>query len=221
MSGEHKFIAYNFTRIPDDEMQRRARQFYESMNLRRTVRQFSPEPIPAGVLEDAIRTAGTSPSGAHKQPWFFCVVKDPEIKHRIRLGAEKEEKLNYETRFTEEWLEDLGPFETSYVKEYLDIAPALIVIFKQNYRIVDGKKYKNYYVNESAGIAAGLLIAALHNAGLATLTHTPSPMEFLNEILDRPKNELPILLMPVGYPEEGAVVPNLKRKPLDEIMKIY
>jgi iodotyrosine deiodinase len=221
MTDESKFIPYQFERLSSSQMKQRAREFYELMNKRRTVREFSSEPIPDGVIEEAIRTAGTAPSGAHKQPWFFAVVKDPDIKHKIRIAAEKEERLNYESRFTDEWLQDLSVFETDYVKEYIDIAPALIVVFKENYRLIDDKKYKNYYVNESVGIAAGMLIAALHNAGLATLTHTPSPMEFLSHLLNRPKNEIPIILMPVGYPKEGTVVPNIKRKPLDEIMKIY
>lgn len=191
------------------------------MDSRRSVRFFAPDPIPAEILEYIVLTAGTAPSGAHKQPWFFAIVTDPDIKHSIREAAEAEEKLNYEQRFTAEWKEDLAPFGTDDVKPYLDIAPAIIVVFKESYRVVEGEKKNNYYVNESVGIAAGMLIAAIHNAGLATLTHTPNPMKFLNEILDRPKNEVPILLMPVGFPAKDCVVPDLTRKSLNEIAKVY
>ncbi|MCB1041418.1 MAG: nitroreductase family protein [Acidobacteria bacterium] len=214
-------IPYALERLAPAAMQQRADTFYELMNRRRTVRQFAPDPIPEGVLERAILTAGTAPSGAHKQPWHFCVVKDAVIKHQIREAAEHEERINYSGRFPDDWLEDLEIFGTDHVKAYLDIAPALIVVFKENYRLVDGDRKKNYYVNESVGIASGMLIAALHNAGLATLTHTPNPMAFLNEILDRPKNEVPILLMPVGYPAEDACVPDIHRKSLQEIMTIF
>lgn len=221
MSKEPKFVPYHFARLPTSEMSTKIEQFYDLMKLRRTVREFSSEPIPDGVLEKAILTAGTAPSGAHKQPWFFSIVKDPEIKHKIRIAAEEEEKINYESRFPAEWLADLAIFGTDAVKEYIDTAPALIVVFKQSYRIIDDKKYKNYYVNESVGIAIGFLIAALHQAGLATLTHTPSPMGFLNEILARPKNEIAVVLMPVGYPKENTFVPNIERKSLSEILKVY
>jgi len=215
------FTPLIFHRLPPEEMQRRAREFHQLLDTRRTVREFSDEPIPEGVIEDAILAAGTAPSGAHKQPWLFCVVRDPELKRRIRAAAEQEETENYERRMSDEWLEDLAPFGTDPEKSYIEAAPALIVVFKQNYELTNGVRRKNYYVNESVGIAAGMLIAALHNAGLATLTHTPSPMGFFNDILERPKNEVPILLMPVGYPREGTRVPNLTRKPLDQIMKTY
>jgi nitroreductase len=215
------FIPYEFERQTPDDMLARARAYFELMDGRRTVREFSPEPIPEGVLEAVIRTASTAPSGAHMQPWRFCVVKDPVVKREIRLGAEKEERENYDRRYPADWLEDLAVFGTDEEKSYLEIAPALVVIFKENYRLIDGERKKNYYVNESVGIAAGMFIAALHNAGLATLTHTPSPMAFLNQILDRPKNEVPMLLMPVGYPKKGTRVPNLTRKPLDEVMSVY
>lgn len=221
MSKNPSFIPYHFPRIPTKEMASKIEDFYNSMKMRRTVREFSPEPIPQEILEKAILTAATAPSGAHKQPWFFSIVKNPAIKHKIRLAAEAEEKINYESRFPPEWLADLAIFGTDAVKEYIDIAPVLIVVFKENYRIINGQKYKNYYVNESVGIATGILITALHQAGLATLTHTPSPMGFLNEILERPKNEIPVVLMPVGYPKEGVCVPDIKRKPLSDIMKIY
>jgi nitroreductase len=215
------FIPYNPPRLSETEIQERAASFYKQMETRRSVRFFAPDPIPLDVLQNIVLTAGTAPSGAHKQPWFFAIVTDPDIKHAIRQAAEAEEKLNYEQRFTDEWKEDLAPFGTDDVKPYLDVAPAIIVVFKQSYRVVDGIKKNNYYVNESVGIAAGMLISAIHNAGLAKLTHTPNPMKFLNEILDRPKNEVPILLMPVGYPAENCVVPDLSRKPFNEIAKVY
>lgn len=221
MASNPNFIPYRFTRLTEAEMKKRSLEYYELMNSRRSVREFSPDPIPPGVIESAIRAAGTSPSGANKQPWIFCVITDPDLKHRIRIAAEREEKENYESRFPEEWLADLRNLGTDFVKEYIDIAPVLVVVFKEKYRIVNGKRHKNYYVNESVGIAVGFLIAALHVAGLATLTHTPSPMGFLNDILHRPRNETPIVLMPVGYPKEGARVPDLKRKSLDEIMSRY
>lgn len=221
MSHEYPFIPYLPKRYNIHEMQQRSKAFYEEMNQRRSVRFFSDEPIPEGVLENIIATAGTAPSGAHKQPWFFALIKSPEIKHQIRLAAEEEERKNYEERFTDEWLEDLAPFGTDAVKPYIDIAPALIVVFKQVYRVENGQKRKNYYVNESVGIATGILIAAIHHASLATLTHTPNPMKFLNDILGRPQNETPILLMPVGFPAEDCVVPDIKRKELKEIMQIY
>ncbi|MEE9186526.1 MAG: nitroreductase family protein [Bacteroidota bacterium] len=221
MASNPNFIPYRFSRLTEAEMQKRSLEYYELMNSRRSVREFSPDPIPPGIIENAIRAAGTSPSGANKQPWIFCIITDPDLKHRIRIAAEREEKENYESRFPEEWLADLRKLGTDFIKEYIDIAPVLVVVFKENYRIVNGKRHKNYYVNESVGIAVGFLIAALHVAGLATLTHTPSPMGFLNDILHRPKNENPIVLMPVGYPKEGARVPDLKRKLLDEIMSRY
>lgn len=221
MASNPNFIPYRFSRLTEAETQKRSLEYYELMKSRRSVREFSPDPILPGVIENAIRAAGTSPSGANKQPWIFCVITDPDLKHRIRIAAEREEKENYESRFPEEWLADLRKLGTDFVKEYIDIAPVLVVVFKENYRIVNGKRRKNYYVNESVGIAVGFLIAALHVAGLATLTHTPSPMGFLNDILHRPKNETPIVLMPVGYPKEGARVPDLKRKSLDEIMSRY
>jgi nitroreductase len=215
------FIPYIPKRLTEAEIHERANTFYRQMNSRRSVRFFSSDPVPEQVLRDLVMTAGTAPSGAHKQPWYFAIITDPVIKHAVREAAEAEERINYQQRFTEVWKEDLAPFGTDEVKPYLDDAPALIVVFKQNYRIVDGAKKNNYYVNESVGIAAGLLIAAIHNAGLVTLTHTPNPMKFLNEILGRPKNEVPILLMPVGFPAANCVVPELTRKNLDEIAGFY
>lgn len=215
------FIDYHASQFPASEMQSRARAYYEYMNRRRTVRAFSDRPIPDGVLEDCILAAGTAPSGAHKQPWLFAVVKDAAVKKQIREAAEKEERENYQRRFPESWLHDLQPFGTDASKPYIEIAPAIVIVFKENYRLVNDQKEKNYYVAESVGIAAGMFIAAVHNAGLCTLTHTPNPMAFLNEILKRPKNEVPMLLLPVGYPSENVQVPDLTRKPLAEIMKVY
>lgn len=216
---EHK--VYPFERRAASEMQAAAKDYYQHMDKRRTVRHFATDPIPEGVLEDCIRTASTAPSGAHKQPWFFAVITSPELKAKVREAAEAEERENYERRFTDEWKRDLEPFRTNAVKEHITDAPAIVVLFKQNYSIENGERQKNYYVNESVGIAAGMFIAAVHNAGLVTLTHTPNPMGFLTEILERPKGEVPLLLLPVGYPAEGAEVPVLERKSLDQIMKVY
>lgn len=221
MKEESISVQLKFDKLTQGESQKRALAFYDLMKKRRTVRHFSKKKVPDGVIEYAIKAAGTAPSGAHKQPWHFCVVKNPDLKHRIRLAAEKEEKQNYEARFSEPFKNDLAAFETSFIKEFIDDAPAIIVVFKENYRLQNGVHYKNYYVNESVGIASGILIAALHHAGMATLTHTPNPMKFLNDLLDRPRNETPILLMPVGYPAQDAKVPNLKRKKSWEIMHLY
>ncbi|MEX0686937.1 MAG: nitroreductase family protein [Balneolales bacterium] len=210
-----------FEKITRQESQKRALAFYDLLKKRRTVRHFSKKKIPDTVIENSIKAAGTAPSGAHKQPWHFCVVKNPELKHKIRIAAENEEKQNYESRFSDSFKQDLAKFETSFVKEFIDDAPVIIVVFKETYQLRNGVQYRNYYVNESVGIASGILIAALHNAGLATLPHTPNPMKFLNGILERPGNESPILLMPVGYPVDNAKVPDIKRKPFWEIMHIY
>ncbi|CAM2006945.1 nitroreductase family protein [Acanthopleuribacter pedis] len=214
-------ITYVPPTFPPEEMLRRATEYFAYADKRRSVREFSDREVSDDLLDLAIQTASTAPSGAHKQPWFFAVVRDPDIKHKIRLAAEHEETLNYQQRFPQDWKDDLAIFGTDEVKEYIDIAPAIIVVFKENYRFVDGRREKNYYVNESVGIAAGMLIAALHHAGLQTLTHTPNPMAFLNEILERPKNEVPVLLMPVGYAKEGTQVPDLTRKPIEAIRKVY
>ena len=174
------------------------------------------------VMENIIMTAATAPSGAHKQPWSFCLVSDPALKSKIRQAAEAEEYENYHGRMSEEWLADLQPFATDWHKPFLEIAPYLIVVFKKAYDLdEDGQKHKNYYVNESVGIAAGFLLAAIHNAGLVALTHTPSPMNFLQAILERPGNERPFLLIPVGYPAEEAEVPELKRKKKEEVLSFY
>ena len=198
-------------------MQQRAHDFREELATRRSVRDFSSDPIPAGVLEDAIATAASAPSGANMQPWTFVVVRDPALKRRIREAAEEEERRNYDGRMSEEWLEALAPLGTDSRKEFLETAPALIVVFKQEFGMAWEQKVRHYYVNESVGIASGFLLAALHHAGLATLTHTPSPMGFLRKILERPANEKAFLLIPVGYPAETCRVPAIARKPGDQV----
>lgn len=215
------FIPYKGIRYPKAEMLNRSRSFYQYMDKRRTVRAFSDKPIHYEVIENIIMTASTAPSGAHKQPWTFCVVSSPEVKKEIRKAAEEEEYANYHGRMSEEWLEDLAPFGTDWHKPFLETAPYLIVVFKKAYDLVDGKKQKNYYVNESVGLAAGFLLAAIHNAGLVALTHTPSPMNFLQKILNRPENERPFLLIPVGYPADNAQVPQLKRKDKETVIIKY
>ena len=199
-----------------------ARALHRSLAARRTVRDFSPAPVARQVIETIVATAATAPSGAHKQPWQFCIVGDAEIKQQIRAAAEREEYDNYHGRMSEEWLDDLKPFGTDWRKPFLTTAPYLIVVFKKPYDLgPDGRKEKNYYVNESVGIACGLLIAAIHLAGLVTVTHTPSPMNFLQRVLDRPENERAYLLLPVGLPAEGATVPAIERRTLDEISTWY
>ena len=216
---DKSMIPLSFERLGDEESLRRSREFAALMAKRRTVRTFSPEAVPIEVLREVVRAAGTAPSGAHKQPWTFVLVTDPDLKRKIREGAEEEERKNYGGRMSEEWLEDLRIFGTDAEKEYLEIAPALIVLFAQSYGVgPDGERKKHYYVQESVGIACGMLIAAAHNAGLATLTHTPSPMRFLAEILERPENERAWLLIPIGYPAEGTIVPDIRRKELEEIL---
>ncbi len=191
------------------------------MNQRRTVREFDSRNISLNVMENIIRTAGTAPSGAHKQPWTFCLISDPEMKKQIRIAAEEEEKISYTSRMPESWKDDLAPLGTDWEKPFLEIAPYLIVVFKQSYGMQDGEKIQHYYVNESVGIACGFLIAAIHQAGLVTVTHTPSPMNFLSDILQRPKHEKPFLLLPVGYPAKETYVPDIERKQLEEILIRY
>lgn len=218
----YSFIPLEFERRSVESQLQRARDFFDLMRRRRTVREFSPDPVPFELIELAIKTAGSAPSGANQQPWHFTIVSDDEIKRRIRFAAEEEERENYSGRFPDEWLEVLAPLGTDWHKDFLEIAPYLIVVFKIDYGIEkqpDGgeRRIKHYYVNESVGIACGMLLAALHHAGLATLTHTPNPMGFLSEILERPKNEKPFLLIPVGYPAEGVKVPDITKKTFGEI----
>jgi nitroreductase len=219
VSERQRFIPHRHRRLPPEEMFRRAEELFTELQQRRSVRDFSPEPVPRALIELAIRTASTAPSGAHRQPWRFVAVDDVGIKRRIRAAAEEEERTNYEGgRFPEEWLAALAPLGTTWEKPHLETAPWLVVVFEELYGVDDaGAKRKNYYVKESVGIACGLFIAALHHMGLATLTHTPSPMRFLSEILGRPANEKPYILFPVGYPAPGAQVPDLRRKRLAEV----
>ena len=205
-----------------EKMIQESTEFYEWLNKRRSVREFSNRPVPKKVIENVIKAASTAPSGAHKQPWTFCAVSDPALKTQIRQAAEKEEKETYEHRMGERWKNDLAPMATDMHKPFLEIAPWLIIVCKRAYEYGEnGSKENNYYVNESVGIACGMLIAAIHNAGLVTLTHTPSPMRFLTELLDRPDNERAFLLLPVGYPKEPVYVPDLIRKGLDEMSAFY
>lgn len=215
------FIPYKGVRFNKAEMLNRSREFNLFMQRRRTVREFSDKPISREIIENIVMTAASSPSGAHKQPWTFCIVEKPEMKKKIREAAEVEEYENYHGRMSEEWLADLQPFGTDWHKPFLEIAPYLIIIFKKAYDLTPEGKSKNYYVNESVGIATGMLLAAIHNAGLASLTHTPSPMNFLHEILERPENERAFLLVPVGYPADEAMVPDLKRKSKSEVLLFY
>lgn len=204
--------------LPVEEMRARADAFLKHMRNRRTVRDFSDREVPRDIVERCVLTAGTAPSGANRQPWRFVVVGDPAIKRRIREEAEKEERAFYGGRAPREWLDALDDLGTDEHKPFLEKAPWLIVVFAESYeRRADGRTRKNYYVTESVGIATGMLIAALHDAGLATLTHTPSPMRFLNEVLRRPENERPFLILVVGYPSEGATVPQITKKGLDDI----
>lgn len=203
---------------PPEEMRARARAFRQELDRRRTVRDYSPRPVDREVIKECLRAAGSAPSGANLQPWHFVVVSDPEVKREIRVAAEKEEKAFYEERAPEAWLEALEPLGTGPEKPFLETAPYLIAIFAQNYGLRDdGSRVKHYYTSESVGIATGMLITALHHAGLATLTHTPSPMGFLSEILERPSNERAFLLLVVGHPAEDARVPDIDKKPLEDI----
>jgi len=218
---EQKFIPYQQKTLTESEQLKASEDFYQHLDERRSVREYSDKPVDIKVIENIIKTASTAPSGAHKQPWTFCVISNADLKAKIRAAAEEEEKQNYAGRMSERWLEDLEPFGTNWEKEFIDVAPYIIVVFKRAYEMIDGEKRNNYYVNESVGIASGMLIAAIHNAGLCTLTHTPSPMNFLAKVLDRPENERAFLLMPVGYPANNAEVPDITRKELNEIMVHY
>jgi iodotyrosine deiodinase len=219
-SNEYASVRLSFEQLPAVEQKRRAEAFYEQMSHRRTVREFSPRDVPLELVERAIATAGAAPSGANMQPWRFVVVRDAEVKRKIREAAEKEEHESYNSRMSEKWLRRLAPLGTDEHKPFLEIAPYLIVVFRITSVEENGETEPTYYSQESVGIAVGLLLAALHNMGLATLTHTPSPMKFLQEILGRPRNEVPFVLIPVGYPAEDARVPDIKRKPLAEIMQV-
>ncbi len=215
------FVRYEKTSFPVPEMEARSKQYLEFMDTRRTVREFSDRPVPKSVVSNLIMAASTAPSGAHKQPWVFCAVQDPAVKAQIRAAAEKEEYDNYHGRMSDEWLQDLQVFATDWHKPFLETAPWLIVVFRKIYEAEDGKKRNNYYVTESVGLACGFLLAAIHHAGLVALTHTPSPMNFLQKVLGRPENEKPFLLIPVGYAPEDTYVPDIARKPLETVSVFY
>lgn len=218
-ASEAEFDAFDqFVEYPQEEMLKRSVEFYEEVKRRRTIRDFSSRPVPREIIENCLKAAGTAPNGANLQPWHFSVVMDMDVKRKIRIAAEEEERNFYEKRAPDEWLEALAPLGTDWRKSFLESAPYLIAIFGQNASIAEsGKPIKNYYVKESVGIATGILITALHHAGLATLTHTPSPMNFLSEILGRPSSEKPYLLLVVGYPSTDAKVPKITKKNLEEI----
>ena len=214
------FQKLQFNLLPKTKMLNYSKSFLSNISLRRSVRDFSDEAVPTEIITNAVKAAASAPSGANKQPWQFVVVNDPLIKKEIRIAAEKEEKAFYSYRASGEWLKDLEPFETNWSKPFLEVAPTLIVVFKKVYDVRKKQSKKNYYVNESVGIASGILLAALHHSGLATLTHTPAPMGFLEGILKRPKNEKAFLLIPVGFPSKDAEVPKLTKKSFNEVCDI-
>ena len=214
------FHKLDFETYMESEMLNQSRLFLDQMKKRRTVRDFSDKPVPVEVIKNAIRVAASAPSGANKQPWHFIIVQDPAVKKKIRIASEKEEKEFYTRRAPDQWLADLNQFGTDWRKPFLETAPYLIVVFKKNYDLSGDRKRKNYYVNESVGIASGFLLTALHHAGLATLTHTPSPMGFLGKILKRPVNEKAVLLVPTGYPASNAKVPRLTKKSFNAVCSI-
>ena len=219
---ETSFIPYSHKSYPIEEMQQRSKNFLKSIQRRRTIRDFSDEPVPEEIIINCLKSAGTAPSGANRQPWHFSVVRDMDIKKQIREAAEEEEKKFYSGRAPDEWLEALEPLGTDENKPFLEVAPYLIVIFSEAYGLDDkGNKIKNYYVSESVGIATGMLITALHNAGLVTLTHTPSPMNFLRKILGRGENERAFLILVTGFPSENAIVPNIMKKDLEEYTSFF
>lgn len=220
LARTHPFVPLEHERIEPGEMLERAEAFRADLGRRRSVRMFSSDPVSQRLIELAIETAGTAPSGAHKQPWTFVAISNRDVKRRIREAAEEEERVNYlENRMNDEWQEALAPLGTDHHKEFLEIAPWIVVLFEQRYeQRPDGERRKNYYVKESCGIAAGLFIAAVHTMGLVTLPHTPSPMAFLTTLLERPDNERPFVMFPIGFPLPGTLVPDIARKPLDETM---
>ncbi|MBX7094178.1 MAG: nitroreductase family protein [Flavobacteriales bacterium] len=218
---KYPFIPYAQLHFNPEEQAERVDSYLELMQKRRSVRHFSDKEVPRSIIEKIIQTAGTAPSGANKQPWTFCIIENAELKKQIREMAEEEEKASYSGRMSEEWLRDLEPLGTDWEKPFITTAPYIIVVFKKVYDLVDSEKRNNYYVNESVGLACGFLLSAIHNAGLVSLTHTPSPMNFLSKALNRPENERPFLLIPIGYPAEEAMVPDIKRKNLNEIAVFY
>lgn len=223
MESEHNHIFFsNELNLSEEELISESKEILQTLNRRRSLRFFSEKTFSAEVIENLIMAASTAPSGANKQPWTFCVVSSPELKKQIRIAAEEEERISYESRMSEEWKKDLKPFATDWQKPFLEIAPYLIIVFKRAYEFeIGGKKHQNYYVNESVGLACGFLLAAIHKLGLVALTHTPSPMDFLTKILERPSNERPYLLIPVGYPADDATVPDIRRKNKEEVLIWY
>ncbi|NRA12682.1 MAG: nitroreductase family protein [Crocinitomicaceae bacterium] len=220
--SKHPFIPYNGKSYSEEEMIERSKSFYDWVNKRRSVRDFSSKPVPKQVMENVLMTASTAPSGAHKQPWTFCLISNATLKSKIRELAEEEERKSYGGRMSDVWLKDLEPLGTNAVKEFIDIAPWIVVVMKRPYEITEeGGKHQNYYVSESVGIASGFLLMAIHNAGLVALTHTPSPMNFIAKALNRPENERPFLLIPVGYAAEDAQVPDLARKSNSDVIEYY
>lgn len=216
------FIPYRQENFTEAESIQRSQEFFDWADQRRSVRDFSSKAVPKEVMENIIMTASTAPSGAHKQPWTFCLISNTELKSKLRELAEEEERISYGGRMSEQWIKDLAPLGTDAVKEFIDVAPWIVVIMKKAYDLgPNGKKLNNYYVSESVGIAAGFFLMAVHHAGLVALTHTPSPMNFIVKALERPDNERPFLLIPVGYPAEDAQVPNLTRKAKDEVIDYY
>ncbi len=222
MAGPGFVPLTSFREYPPEEMSRRARVFLEDLRRRRTVREFAERPVPREIIERCILAAGTAPNGANMQPWHFVAVSDPALKRKIRYAAEEEEREFYSGRAPQEWLDALAPLGTDENKPFLEQAPWLIAVFTQRHGVLaDGRQVKHYYATESVGIATGMLITAVHNAGLVSLTHTPSPMGFLNTLLGRPENERPFLLLVVGYPAEDARVPDISKKPLEEIATFF
>ena len=223
MAATPKFTDLSdFVTYPDDEMLERSRSFYEDIKRRRTVRDFSDRAVNREIIENCVKAAGTAPNGANLQPWHFAIVQDPAVKSEIRAAAEVEEREFYEGKAPRAWLDALAPLGTNSIKPFLEMAPYLIVVFSKSYDVrPDGKNVKNYYASESVGIACGFLINGLHYCGLATLTHTPSPMKFLNGILDRPANERPYLVLVTGFPKADAKVPAITKKPLQEIVSYH
>lgn len=217
----HPHLKYSRDAYPPEEVEKRSKEFYDWLDERRTVRDISDKPVSRETINNLIMAGSTAPSGAHKQPWTFCAISNTDLKQKIREAAEKEEYDSYHGRMSERWIKDLEHIGTDWHKPFLTEAPWLIIIFKRVFERVDGVKNNNYYVNESVGIACGMIISAIHKAGLVTLTHTPSPMNFLTKILERPENERPYLLLPVGYAKDEALVPDLKRKELDEVAVFF
>lgn len=219
---EYPYIPFKGKDYSTEEMIEKSRSFYEWSDKRRSVRDFDSKPVPKEVMENILMTASTAPSGAHKQPWTFCLISNDSLKSKLRALAEEEEKKSYGGRMSDEWLEDLAPLGTDWQKEFIDIAPWIVVVMKRPYELqADGTKRQNYYVSESVGLASGFLLMAVHNAGLVALTHTPSPMNFIAKALERPENERPFLLIPVGYPAENAKVPDITRKSKEEVIVSY